>query len=122
MKLKDLVRNCQKCPLHKNMLTSPVPPEWSGHPDLMIISSKAINDDNDLMQENITGLDRLRFLTLLKLAEFDNYFLTSVVKCKSNNKYSKEEIATCIEWIYEEYTRLSPKKVILCGKNVNKKM
>lgn len=121
MKLRETIRTCQKCPLFKNMLTSPVPPEWVGYPKVAFVIDNMLTTENDLMQEVITGVNRIRFIQLIKSAGIEDYYLTNLVKCISGTyRYSANTIKVCSEWIGYEFGLLKPKVVVACGKNARK--
>lgn len=116
MKLRDTIRACQKCPLYNNMETSPIPPEWRGHPKVAFVIDNMITDQHDLLQETITGVNRTRFLSLIKEAGVEDYYLTNLVKCAPTNKYYRvAHIKTCIEWLVYEFEILKPEIIIGCG-------
>ena len=121
MKLKETIRTCQKCPLFNNMLTSPVPPEWVGYPKVAFVIDNMLTAENDLMQEVITGVNRTRFIQLIKLGGIENYYLTNLVKCMAGTpRYSVATIKLCSEWLDYEFGLLKPKTVVACGKNARK--
>lgn len=121
MKLRETIRACQKCPLFNNMNTSPVPPEWVGHPKIAFVIDNVITSENDLMQEVIVGVNRTRFIQLIQSTGIDDYYLTNLVKCAVNKpRYSANMIKVCSEWIDYEFNLLKPKVVIACGKNAKK--
>lgn len=121
MNLRETIRACDRCSLHKNMETCPVPPEWTGHPILAVVVDSVITENNDFMQEVITGVNRKRFIQLLGEAGITDYYLTNLVKCKPNNgRYTAANIKACKEWISYEFERLKPKLIVGCGKNTAK--
>lgn len=116
MKLRETIRACQKCPLYKNMQTSPVPPEWVGYPKVAFVIDNILKDENDFFQGVVVGVNRARFLQLLKEIGIENYYLTNLVKCiPTKNRYRAQEIKTCVEWLDYEFEKLKPEYVIGCG-------
>ena len=99
------------------MLVAPTAPEWRLHPDLMIIVNNRLNNDNDMLQENISGINRYRFLELLEKNDFTNWYITSLLKCRSvgYQNPTKKYLNVCSDWILEEQKRLNPKAVLYMG-------
>lgn len=117
MSLKEEIQQCKKCPLFENMVLAPVSPEWRLHPDLMIIVNGRLNNENDLLQENISGINRVRLIELLEANEFKNWYITSLLKCRfyGYKNPTKKYLNTCSDWIVDEQSRLKPKATLFMG-------
>lgn len=102
------------------METSPIPPEWSGTPEIMFILDTTISSDHDFAQSQLLGATRVRFLHLIE-NHFKDWYITPLVKCKPRGtSYLVGDYKICTGWITEEIKRVSPKIIIGCGSKVKK--
>lgn len=123
MGIREEINNCTMCPLHQNMQTSPIGPEWNGQPEVMIVIGRPPKMENDFLQEVVTGLDRKIFIEYLDKYLGNKWYITSSLKCSpittSYNKYAR----ICSTWLTEEIQRVKPKCIVSIGKtymeNVN---
>ena len=120
MSLQDEIRGCQRCSLFNTMETSPVPPEWTGSPQVMFIIDVTISMDVDFAQTPLTGATRLRFIQLIE-KYFKQWYITPLIKCGPKNlTYSVGDYKICTKWIEDEVKRLNPKFIVGCGSKVEK--
>ena len=102
------------------MGTSPVPPEWTGSPQVMFIVDITISMDVDFAQTPLTGATRLRFIQLIE-KYFKQWYITPLIKCGPQNlTYSVGDYKACAVWLNEEVNRLNPKFIVGCGSKVEK--
>ena len=120
MSLQEEIRSCNLCPLHKLMETTPIPPEWSGFPNVMFIIDVNIGPINDFDQSPIVGVVKARFLQLIN-NHMDDWYITPIVKCRpKNTSYPKKNLVDCSYCLKEEIKRLNPKVLVACGSRVDK--
>ena len=120
MDLKEEIRNCKLCPLYQLMETSPVPPDWSGFPEVMFIIDTNLGAINDFDQKPITGVTHTRFMQILT-SHLNDWYITPFVKCRpKSTTYTKKNMGDCSYWIKEEIKRLDPKVIVACGSRIDK--
>lgn len=116
MGIREEINNCKLCPLYQNMQTSPIGPEWYGHPQIMIIIGRPPKMENDFLQEVITGTDRKILIEYLNKYLGDKWYITNNVKCiPSNTSYTRYS-KICSSWLIEEIERVKPRYIIGIGK------
>ena len=83
--LRTLIQSCDKCELCKNMTVSPVAIEYFGKEptDALIVVGSTVKEQNDLMQEVISGPNREIIKKIF--AELNlSFAVTFLVKCITN--------------------------------------
>ena len=120
MSLQDEIRSCQRCVLFSKMETSPIPPEWSGTPEVMFVVDTTISMAHDFAQTPTIGATRIRFIHLIEEV-FDDWYITPLVKCRpKNSTYLVKDYKECTQWIQYEINKIAPKIIVTCGSNATK--
>lgn len=114
--LRTLIQSCDKCELCKNMSVSPVAIEYFGKEptDVLIIVGSTVKEQNDLMQEVISGPNReiiKNIFTKLNLS----FATTFLVKCITNKPINSKRNVVLCEWIKKEIDVVRPKYIIGMG-------
>lgn len=119
MSLKNEIRDCKRCSLFNLMETSPIPPDWSGYPEVMFIIDTNLGAIHDFDQKPIVGATYTRFMQLIS-SHLDDWYITPFVKCRPKNiTYTKKAMGDCSIWLKEEIKRLDPKIIVACGPRIN---
>ena len=120
-KLSLQIKNCEKCPLHKNRKNA-VPGEGNWKSKIMLIGeAPGFNEDEQgrpfvgragkLLEEFLSSIGKRR----------EDVFITNVVKCRppNNRQPEEEEIKICTSLYLDKQIELIKPKLIVCLGNVS---
>jgi len=120
--IEDEIRNCIKCPLHKNR-TNTVPGEGSTNPEIMFIG-EAPGRQEDLQGRPFVGRagEYLTYLISTLGLRREDVYITNVVKCRppNNRDPTEEEIDKCLPYLRRQIELLKPKIIVALGRHAAK--
>lgn len=115
--VKDNVRDCQKCNLHKTR-TNAVPGMGSQNADIVFIG-EAPGRSEDARGEPFVGAAGAKLSAALIRAGLsrDAVYITNIVKCRppENRVPTTEERQTCMSYLHAEIQIINPKIICILG-------
>lgn len=128
---KESKGECRDCGLYLTR-NSIVYGKGSDNPQLMIIGTWPINEDEDELKPLSGKVAEFlnKWITAMKLSPLGDCYITNLLKCKTGwNKRSSfgtrnhnEEIDICFNHLEEEIKRLNPKVILTLGEIPAKKI
>jgi DNA polymerase len=118
-KIAEEIRNCKKCPLHKNRKNA-VPGEGDKKAEIMLIG-EAPGRNEDEQGRPFVGAAGAFLNELLSIAGLsrERVFITNVVKCRppGNRDPTQEEIDSCSPYLNRQIAVIRPKTIITLGRH-----
>lgn len=117
-KEKLLASNCKKCTLHENR-TNIVPDRGNPNSKIMVIG-EGPGENEDLQGKAFVGRAGQLFdkiMASINIESNNQLLIANVVKCRppGNRTPLKEEVNTCIPYLYTQISIIKPKLIILLG-------
>lgn len=126
LKLRDQIKTCKGCDLHKNMPDGFYPVCGFGPFNAeIVLCGEALGETECYEQRPFVGLAGALLTKMMTEAGLNRQdcYITNIVKCRpvhidgrKNRPPTKDEILTCVHWIYEEIKRVQPKILVTLGK------
>ncbi len=117
-KLKEEIKACTKCALHRNR-RNPVPGEGPIGAEVMVVG-EAPGRREDELGRPFVGMAGKLLDTLLEKAGLrrDQVYITNVVKCRppGNRDPRPEEISACLPYLLRQIRILRPRVIIAVGR------
>jgi len=117
--IAEEIRNCRKCPLHKNRKNA-VPGEGNKSAEIMLIG-EAPGRNEDEQGRPFVGAAGMFLNELLSIAGLsrEEVFITNVVKCRppGNRDPAQEEIEACSPYLNRQIAAIRPKTIITLGRH-----
>lgn len=114
MTLAQKIKACQMCSLCRELPMGLEPLPGVGSGDIMVVCESP-NIDNMILEDYDTSLAQKTLLKVLNDSGIKQYYMTNIMKCHSEGKYKKHEIAACYKWFIEEIKEKKPKAIITSG-------
>lgn len=119
--ISKMINQCKKCMIGSSR-TKACPGNISnikGNKVDMMLIGEAPGEQEDLSGKVFVGRAGKLLRNAIKEVGLDGFFITNVVKCRPDNNRNptKEEIANCLPFLFDQIDAINP-KVIICIGNV----
>lgn len=115
------MKDCKKCNLHR-FRKNVVPGDGPVPCDIMLVG-EAPGRDEDLLGKPFVGAAGRILKEALKEAGYtrESVYITNIIKCRppNNRRPRADEIDACTEHLFNEITRVNPKRIILLGRTAS---
>lgn len=116
-KLHELIKNCDKCPLHKYRKNA-VPGEGGMKLGVMIVGEAPGASEDEAGRPFVGAAGQLLTEALSRLGvRRGDVFITNVVKCRppNNRTPNREEVEACLPYLIQQIGILKPRRIIALG-------
>jgi len=116
-KLHELIKNCDKCPLHKYRKNA-VPGEGEMKLGVMIVGEAPGASEDEAGRPFVGAAGQLLTEALSRLGvRRGDVFITNVVKCRppNNRTPNREEVEACLPYLIQQIGILKPRRIIALG-------
>ncbi|RFA99476.1 type-4 uracil-DNA glycosylase [Pyrobaculum aerophilum] len=116
-KLHELIKNCDKCPLHKYRKNA-VPGEGEMKLGIMIVGEAPGASEDEAGRPFVGAAGQLLTEALSRLGvRRSDVFITNVVKCRppNNRTPNREEVEACLPYLIQQIGILKPRRIIALG-------
>tara|TARA_Y100000310_G_C20465730_1_gene707563 strand:- start:103 stop:663 length:561 start_codon:yes stop_codon:yes gene_type:complete len=110
--------SCVRCEELVDNRTNVVIGEGSEFPDVVFIG-EAPGRDEDIQSKPFVGRSGKLLRTFLKELDFNNYYITNLVKCRppGNRDPTASEVKNCFPYLQLQLDKLNPKVICTLGRH-----